>query len=115
MYAAAGASMVKATSRALRTADELWLFKASASVPVWLGVVDWLELLPREDLERSGDLIDFAFVPLMSSARAMIDNLQALAREKSSVELPSPRLDHRELSRMLGQEELDATLSHYDA
>jgi 2-methylisocitrate lyase-like PEP mutase family enzyme len=114
-YARAGADVVKGTSRALKNRQDLAKFKASASVPVWLGVVAWLEELRRVELEEVGDLIDFGFVPLMSAAHALVTNLGVLVESKDCHDLPLPRLDHRELSRLLGKVEMEAVLARFDS
>lgn len=104
-YVAAGADMVQPISKTMKDAAMLRRFKSAAGVPLSLQVLGWLERdLSPGDLREIAGLAVFPLVPLMTAAQALKTNLAALAKAKTAKDLPLPRMEHDELTKLLGFE-----------
>lgn len=108
-YVAAGADLIQPISKCFKTLDGLRRLRAACEVPLSLQILGWLErdLEPDQIAEVAG-LAVFPLVPLMTAARAVSENLKALAVSKSARQLPHAVFDHVEFSNFIGFPKIEA-------
>ncbi len=75
---------------------------------MWLGVLGWLEDVPRDELLELGDFLSFPFVALGAAVQAIVDNLEALRTNGDVRQLPRAAMAATALAGRLGKAEMDA-------
>ena len=113
-YVAAGADIVQPISKCFDSIDGLRAMREGCGVPLSLQMLGWLEkdLSPDEVAEVAG-MATFALVPLMTAVQALRDNLSALARTKTSRDLPNPVTPHGEFLDFIGFPEIEELQMQY--
>ncbi len=102
-YVKAGADIIQPISKCFSSIDGLRAMRAGCGVPLSLQVLGWLEQdLSPEEIEEVAGVATFPLVPLMTAARAMQENLEVLARTRSSRNLPHKVTDHKEFIDFIG-------------
>ena len=113
-YVKAGADIIQPISKCFNSIDGLRAMRAGCGVPLSLQVLGWLEkdLSPAE-IESVAGLATFPLVPLMSAAAALQENLAVLAREKTSKNLPRPRMPHDPFVEFIGFKQVEELQKKY--
>jgi methylisocitrate lyase len=107
-YAAAGADLIQPISRTFKDAAGLRAFRETVGRPLSLQLLGWLEKgLTRQDIEGMAGMATFPLVPLMTAAAALRQNLAAMARAKSSQNLPIPVVTHDSFNAFIGFKEIE--------
>ena len=102
-YAAAGADVVQPISGCVKSLSDLRALREAVGKPLSIQILNWLETdLKPEDVESVAALATYPLVPLMTVTRALQDNLAALARLHSSIDLPHPRTSMEEFKGLIG-------------
>ena len=113
-YVKAGADIIQPISKCFNSIDGLRAMRQGCGVPLSLQVLGWLEkdLSPAE-IESVAGLATFPLVPLMSAAAALQENLAVLAREKTSKNLPRPRMPHDPFVEFIGFKQVEELQKKY--
>jgi methylisocitrate lyase len=113
-YVKAGADIIQPISKCFSSIDGLRAMREGCGVPLSLQVLGWLEkdLSPAE-IESVAGLATFPLVPLMSAAAALQENLAVLAREKTSRNLPRPRMPHDPFVEFIGFRQVEELQKKY--
>ncbi len=113
-YVKAGADIIQPISKCFNSIEGLRAMRQGCGVPLSLQVLGWLEkdLSPAE-IESVAGLATFPLVPLMSAAAALQENLAVLAREKTSKNLPRPRMPHDPFVEFIGFKQVEELQKKY--
>lgn len=113
-YVAAGADVIQPISKCFKNIAGLRAMRQGCGVPLSLQVLGWLErdLSPAE-IESVAGMATFALVPLMTVAAAVTENLKALAKMKSSKNLPRPTMGHEQFIEFIGFGEVEELQKKY--
>ncbi|MBN9430119.1 MAG: isocitrate lyase/PEP mutase family protein [Burkholderiales bacterium] len=102
-YAAAGADLVQPISGCVRSIDDLRALKREVGKPVSIQILSWLEDgLTADEVESVATLATYPLVPLMTTVKALQDNLAVLARSHSSTALPRERCSMDQFKDLIG-------------
>ncbi|WP_137392374.1 isocitrate lyase/PEP mutase family protein [Rhodoligotrophos defluvii] len=101
-YVAAGADIIQPISRCFKSIEGLRALRQAVGVPLSLQLLGWLEGLAPKEVEEVAGMATFALVPLMTAAAALRENLSALAKSKTTKDLPRPRTDHNDFIDFIG-------------
>ena len=113
-YVAAGADVIQPISKCFKSIEGLRALRQAAGVPLSLQILSWLEKdLSPEDIESVAGMATFALVPLMTAAKALQDNLNQLAKDKTSRNLPRPVEAHEPFLDFIGFKEIEAKQLKY--
>jgi len=105
-YASAGADLIQPISKTFSEFEGLRRLRERCGVPLSLQLLGWLETdLSREQIVEVAGLATFTFVPLLTAAQALRQNLSALKSALSAEALPAPRMPLAEFSDLLGFDE----------
>lgn len=107
-YVAAGADIIQPISKCFKTIEGLRTLRRECGVPLSLQVLGWLEKdLSPEEIESVAGMATFALVPLMTVAAALQENLAQLRKDRSSKNLPRPRMAHDPFVDFIGFGEIE--------
>ncbi len=112
-YVAAGADMIQPIDKTFAKEADLRRLKASVAVPLSIPINVGIEKLPPSVLAEVAGLAVFPLVPLLTVCEALRANLHALARAKSTRDLPRPRMDLAEFKSMIGFAKIEALQAKY--
>ncbi|MGI4815029.1 MAG: isocitrate lyase/PEP mutase family protein [Janthinobacterium lividum] len=113
-YVAAGADLIQPITRTFKDAAGLRALKQACGVRLSMQLVGWMEDgLTRAEIDEMAGLAIFTVVPLMSAVTAIQENLAALARDRSTKNLPHARGSHVELNDFLGFHKVEALQQEY--
>ena len=107
-YVKAGADVIQPISKCFKSIDGLRALRQACGVPLSLQILGWLEkdLSPAE-IESVAGMATFALVPLMTIASALQENLAKLRQDRSSRDLPRPRMAHDPFVKFIGFDEIE--------
>ncbi|WP_306024809.1 isocitrate lyase/PEP mutase family protein [Oceaniradius stylonematis] len=113
-YVAAGADIIQPISKCFSSIDGLRAMREGCGVPLSLQLLGWLEkdLSPDEVAEVAG-LATFPLVPLMTAAKALRENLEVLARDRSAAALPRPVVAHNDFIDFIGFPQIEELQMKY--
>jgi 2-methylisocitrate lyase-like PEP mutase family enzyme len=113
-YVAAGAHIIQPISKCFKNIEGLRTLRRECGVPLSLQILGWLEkdLSPAE-IESVAGMATFALVPLMTVASALQENLAQLRRDRSSRNLPRPRMAHDPFVEFIGFGEIEKLQMKY--
>lgn len=113
-YVAAGADIIQPISKTFKSIEGLRALRREAGVPLSLQVLGWLEkdLTPAE-IESVAGMATFALVPLMTVAAALQENLKKLREDRTSRDLPRPRMPHDPFVDFIGFGEIEKAQLEY--
>ncbi len=113
-YVAAGADVIQPISKCFRSIEGLRALREACGVPLSLQILGWLEKdLKPEEIESVAGMATFALVPIMSVAKALQENLDQLARTKTTLNLPRPVESHDPFIEFIGFKEIEARQLKY--
>jgi methylisocitrate lyase len=113
-YVAAGADVIQPISKCFKSIEGLRALRQAAGVPLSLQILGWLEKdLSPDEIESVAGMATFALVPLMTAAKALQDNLNQLAKDKTSRNLPRPVEAHEPFLDFIGFKEIEAKQLKY--
>ncbi|MBF3851490.1 isocitrate lyase/PEP mutase family protein [Burkholderia pseudomallei] len=113
-YVAAGADLIQPTTRNFKDVASLRTLRQTCGVPLSMQLVGWMEDgLTRSEIEEMAGLAVFTVVPLMTAVHAMRENLEAMARDRSTRNLPHAKVDHVALNEFLGFHEIEKLQQQY--
>ena len=112
-YVAAGADMIQPIDKTFAKEADLRRLKASVSVPLSIPINVGIEQLPSSVISEVAGLAVFPLVPLLTVCEALRLNLDALARAKSTRDLPQPRMQLAEFKSMIGFPKIEALQAKY--
>ncbi len=113
-YVAAGADLVQPISGTFKNLEQLKALRQAAGVPLSLQLLGWLETdLSASDIEQVAGLATYPLVAMMSVAQALQDNLSRLVKDRTTADLPHPRMDHKTFIDMIGFGEIEAMQLKY--
>lgn len=108
-YVAAGADLIQPISRCFSDIGGLRRLREACGVPLSLQILGWLEKdLDPAEIEEVAGLAVFPLVALMSATHAVQANLAALARARSSRDLPAPVTSMSDFKTLIGFAEIEA-------
>ena len=107
-YVAAGADIIQPISKCFSSIAGLRTLRQECGVPLSLQILGWLEKdLSPDEIESVAGMATFALVPLMSAAAALQENLAQLRRDRTSRNLPRPRMAHEPFVDFIGFGEIE--------
>ncbi len=112
-YAAAGADMIQPIDKTFANASDLRRLKAAVPIPLSIPINVGIEKLPTAVVAEVAGLAIFPLVPLLTVCEALRANLAALARAKSTRDLPRPRMSLDEFKSMIGFPQIEALQARY--
>jgi methylisocitrate lyase len=112
-YADAGADMIQPIDRTFAKEADLRRLKTSVPVPLSIPINVGIEQLPSSVLSEVAGLAVFPLVPLLTVCEALRANLAALARDKSTHQLPRPRMELAEFKSMIGFPRIESLQALY--
>ncbi|MBV1694475.1 MAG: isocitrate lyase/PEP mutase family protein [Hyphomicrobiales bacterium] len=112
-YVKAGADIIQPISKCFNSIDGLRAMRRGVGVPLSLQVLGWLENLSPDEIESVAGMATFALVPLMTVAAALTENLEALARTKTTKGLPRARMAHDPFVDFIGFKQVEELQKKY--
>lgn len=113
-YVKAGADIIQPISKTFTSIDGLKAMRQACGVPLSLQILGWLEKdLDPAEIESVAGMATFALVPLMTAATALQENLTQLMRDRSSKNLPRPRMAHDPFIDFIGFGEIETAQLKY--
>jgi methylisocitrate lyase len=112
-YVKAGADIIQPISKCFNSIDGLRAMRRGVGVPLSLQVLGWLENLAPHEIESIAGMATFALVPLMTAAAALTENLEALARTKTTMGLPRARMAHDPFVDFIGFKQVEELQKKY--
>jgi methylisocitrate lyase len=83
-------------------------FKAEVNAPLSLQILGWLEKdLGPDELEELAAVATWPLVPLMTVARSLRTNLKQLIQDKTTRNLPLPRIEMSDFNKFIGLPEIE--------
>jgi methylisocitrate lyase len=108
-YAAAGADLVQPISGCVKSLADLRALREATGKSLSIQLLNWLETdLQPHEVESVAAFATYPLVPLMTVAKALQDNLGALAGNHCTRELPHERTSMDTFKTLVGYEEVVA-------
>lgn len=113
-YADAGADLIQPISKTFKSIEGLREIRAAAGVPLSLQLLGWLEkdLTPAE-IESVAGLAVYPLVALLSTAAVLQANLAALTAQRTTRDLPAPRMEIESFNELIGFPEIGVLQQRY--
>lgn len=113
-YVAAGARLIQPVSKTFDSFAGLRELRDRCGAPLSLQLFGWLERdLRRDQIAEIAGIATFTFIPLLTAAAALSDNIRALHKTKSGRVLPLPAMALDAFSAMIGFDDLRAAHGKY--
>lgn len=112
-YVKAGADIIQPISKCFNSIEGLRAMRQGVGVPLSLQVLGWLENLSPAEIESVAGMATFALVPLMTIAAALSENLEALAKTKTTKGLPRSRMAHDPFVDFIGFKQVEELQKKY--
>lgn len=112
-YVKAGADIIQPISKCFNSIEGLRAMRQGVGVPLSLQVLGWLENLSPAEIESVAGMATFALVPLMTIAAALTENLEALAKTKTTKGLPRARMAHDPFVDFIGFKQVEELQKKY--
>jgi 2-methylisocitrate lyase-like PEP mutase family enzyme len=106
-YKEAGADVIQPISKGVCNLEEMRRFKAEVNAPLSLQILAWLEDLAPEELRELAAVATWPLVPLMTVTKALQTNLKQLIGDKSTRDLPLPRVEMADFNKFIGVPEIE--------
>ena len=107
-YKEAGADVIQPISKGFCNLEEMRRFKAEVNAPLSLQILAWLEKdLGPDELEELAAVATWPLVPLMTAAQSLRTNLKQLILDKTTRNLPLPRIEMGGFNKFIGLPEIE--------